>query len=386
MPVVGKQGEASARAIVAHLTSAHPVGDARIFHKECTTLVQAGYEVVLIAPAERDHVVDGIRILAVKRESARLRRFLLAPWRVFRRALRCDAQVFHFHDPEMIPAALLLRFLGRRVIYDIHEDVPRLLLGRAWLPRPLRKSVSIVWELFENLAAHAFSARVAATEHIAARFGARRTIVVRNFPDPEEFLTRGKTPAAGRDFTFLYVGTLSASRGVMEIMQALNLAENARVRLRLAGKFSEPGLREQCERQPAWRRSEYLGWLQRVEVIRAMCEADAGLVLLHPTPAYQDAWPLKLFEYMAAGLPVIAADLPLMRRIVMEARCGILVDPLKPAEIARAMDWLATHPDEARAMGRRGRALVEMRYNWKMEGERLVNLYGSLLTGKPSCM
>ena len=85
-----------------------------------------------------------------------------------------------------------------------------------------------------------------------------------------------------------------------------------------------------------------------------------------------------MFEYMAAGIPVLASDFPLWRCIVEEANCGMLVDPLDPEAIAKGMQWFIEHPDEALEMGQSGRRAVEERYNWEKEFPKLQALYDSI--------
>jgi glycosyltransferase involved in cell wall biosynthesis len=151
-------------------------------------------------------------------------------------------------------------------------------------------------------------------------------------------------------------------------------------RLLLAGEFSEVNTQIETQALPGWIHVEPLGVLGRPEVRAVFARAAAGLVTLHPTPAYKDALPVKMFEYMSAGLPVIASDFPLWRSIINDAGCGLLVDPLDPAAIAAAIDWVIEHPDGARAMGDRGRRAVLERYNWAREAEKLVALYWRLST------
>ena len=145
------------------------------------------------------------------------------------------------------------------------------------------------------------------------------------------------------------------------------------LRLVLGGDFSPDTLRDELETLPGWSNTDAAGFLQRPAFGKLLGEARMGLVLFHAAPNHTNAQPNKLFEYMSAGLPVIASDFPLWRQIVEGAGCGLLVDPLDPAAIADALTWMLEHPKEAEAMGRAGRDAVESRLNWQQEADRLVN-------------
>lgn len=366
---------------VAHMTSVHRVDDPRILVKECGALSAAGFSVSLLARAERDHVRGGVRIRAIRRAKGRFQRMTLSMADALRRALREPHDVYHLHDPELIPVGLLLKLAGRRVIYDAHEDLRMQVMGKAWLPRPLRPLAARLAALLDFFTGRFFDAVVAATPQIARRYPAHKTVTVQNFPVLGELDIRAKPPSHTPG-TLVYVGGVTISRGAREMIDAVALVpEELNPRLVLIGELA-PGINEVIHELPGRRRTETLGWRTRSEIAELLTGASAGLVVLHPAPNYVESYPTKLFEYMSAGLPVIASDFPLWRRIVEEAECGITVDPLDPAAIAAAATRLLRDPEEAEEMGRRGVAAVRTRYNWETEGEKLVALYRRL-TGGP---
>lgn len=365
---------------VCILTTVHPPFDTRIFHKEAKTLVRAGYDVTLIAQHERDEVVDGVKIIALPKPRNRLSRMFSLTWRAFHKAIRQRANIYHLHDPELIPVGMLLKLQGKRVVRDVHEDVPKQILSKDWIPRPLRRLVAGAARVAEALASWAFDGIVAATPAIAKRFPAGKTIVVQNFPILKELVAPESTPYQNRPAKVIYVGGITAIRGIREMVQAVSLLpESLNARLVLAGEFSPPSLEAEVRGLSGWERVEFVGWQDRASVARLLGKARAGLVLFHPEPNHLEAQPNKLFEYMSAGLPVIASDFPLWREIVNGVGCGLLVNPLDPKAIAEAIQYLLIHPEEAEEMGRHGQQAVQERYNWDTEKEKLLSLYRRLV-------
>lgn len=362
---------------VAHLTTAHSPFDVRIFGKQAWSLAQAGYDVTVIAPYDHDDVIDRIRIRSVSRPVSRAGRMLGTSLRVLAAALAEHADVYHFHDPELIPIGFLLKALGKCVIYDVHEDVPSQTLGKHWIPRLLRRPLADVIAVLEAIAARCFDGIVAATPTIAARFPNPKTITVHNYPridsqpvDPPPYAERGRCLA--------YVGAISPDRGLFSMLAALVHVDG---RMLLAGKFSPPRLADRARQMPAWNKVDYRGLLDRQGVATLLSQSRVGIVTLRPTASYLPSLPVKLFEYMLAGLPVVASDFPLWRQIVDGAKCGLLVDPLDPEAIAKACQWLLDRPEEAQGMGKRGRAAVIEKYNWSSEAERLIGFYRGLTGG-----
>ncbi|HEV7968636.1 MAG TPA: glycosyltransferase family 4 protein [Candidatus Acidoferrales bacterium] len=367
---------------VCVLTSAHPAFDVRIFHKECKSLARAGYEVTLIASAKEDGIHDGITLITLPAWKSRLDRFARGSRAIYKNALKVDADIYHFHDPELIPTALLLRRRGKKVIYDVHEDLPRTISYKRYIPRPLHGLISRAVEFIEDWASSRFSALVTATPAIGIRFRNvnENLAVLNNYPRVEEIESSAGPSHANREPSLLYVGMrIALARGAEEMVRSMGLLPSRlQARLKLVGSWDTPDLPASLSRIPGWDRVTFLGPLGRAEVASELQKAFAGLVILHPEPNYVTSQPVKLFEYMCAGIPVIASDFPVCREIVDEARCGILVNPLDAKEIARAIEFLLTHPKEAEEMGRRGFQAVVGRYNWAHEEKTLLRFYSEL--------
>jgi len=368
---------------VCVLTSAHPALDVRIFHKECKSLARAGYEVTLIAPAREDGDYDGIALKCLPVWKNRLERFLRGSIAVYESAMEVDADIYHFHDPELIPTALLLRLHGKRVIYDIHEDLPRTISYKPYIPRPLVGLVSKTVEFIEEWAGRRLSGLVTATPGIGNRFRKvnENTAVLNNYPRIEEIECAAAPSCGNREPCLLYVGMrITRARGAEEMVRSMGLLPSElRARLKLVGSWETPELPASLSRVPGWHRITFVGPLGRAGVTRELQNAYAGLVILHPEPNYVSSQPVKLFEYMCAGIPVIVSDFPVCREIVGQAQCGILVNPLDPREIARAMEFLLANPAEAAEMGRRGYRAILERYNWANEEKTLLRFYSELL-------
>lgn len=356
---------------INHLTTAHSADDVRVFSKECCSLAKAGYEVVLTVPHSKAESRGGIRIRPVALPSNRLSRVLTTSLRILATTITERAEVYHFHDPELIPVGMLLKVCGRRVIYDVHEDVPAQTLGKHWVPPALRPALANLLSLIERIGAHFFDGVVAATPTIAARFPRHKTVTVHNYALAEA-MPMGSLPVTQRGRCMVYVGGISRDRGLFQMLDALNQMDG---QLLLAGKFSPPSLAEDAMRMAAWDQVDYRGVLDQVGVAATLAEARLGLVTLQPTPSYIHSLPVKLFEYMLAGLPVVASDFPLWREIVAGARCGLLVDPQDPTAIAQACQWLLDNPEMSSEMGLRGRAAVIKKYNWSSESRNLIRFY-----------
>lgn len=363
---------------IVHMTSVHDPRDPRIFLKECRSLARAGFRVTLIAPANEDKEIDGVHIRAVTPGRARFSRFLKTTREVYRTALSLDADIYHFHDPELLPIGSRLAGLGKPVVYDIHEDYFTAIRQKPYLPAVLRDVVAHLFRLYESRAVRHMSC-VIAESYYAERFPGATEVL--NYPIVDDALIAapGCDPASRR---LLYTGGITEDRGALahaglltyhpdlEVSMMGRCAPDLAERLRETAKDAVSRLHIEGEGgyvAPSRIRDAYLtgGWL-------------AGLALFPDTAHYRRKILTKFFEYMLAGLPVICSNFRSWKLFVEELQCGFAVDPEDPAQAVAAINYLQNNPDEAREMGLRGRKAVLEQYRWDNEADKLVDLYKRL--------
>ncbi len=364
---------------IAHLTSAHPRDDTRVFLKECRSLAAHGHEVSLVvADGRGDEVREGVSIVDVGHAAGRLGRMFKATRWVYRKAIELDADVYHLHDPELLPAGLRLKGHGKRVVFDAHEDVPKQVLAKHYLHPWARRVLSWGFARFERLACARFDGVVTATPFIRDKFLSihPHSVDINNFPMIGEL----ESPVAWSDKAdeVCYVGSIAEIRGIKQLVRAME-ATRRPVRLNLVGGFSEARVEAEVRGYPGWEKVDAMGVIGREGVRDVLGRSVAGVVTLHPTTNYLDSLPIKMFEYMSAGIPVIASDFALWRAIIEENHCGLCVDPMDPGAIASAIDRLLGDRAEAETMGSNGRQAVLSRYNWAREERKLIEFYDRLL-------
>ncbi|WP_336490106.1 glycosyltransferase family 4 protein [Methylobacterium nigriterrae] len=336
----------------------------------------AGYEVTLVGPHDGNTLVDDIRIrgLTVGAHN-RLERMTRRPLAAFRAARATQADLYHFHDPDFLPFGPLLARGGARVVYDAHEDLPAQVAHKDWIPRVLRPMTGRAMAAVEATCIARIDAAVTVNDHISKRLGMRqpRTVVVANYPRHEEIVpSRGWSE---RERAVCYIGSITSSRGAQDLVRAM---EHVEAELYLAGSVSHPALLSELERHPGWSRVRYLGQINRRQVTDLLGRVRAGIMPLHPTPQFMQAYPVKMFEYMIAGIPIVATDMPHWRTFMDAHGCGVCVPPGSPEHLAAAINVLLDDPDAA-AMGERGRAAARRLYSWESQASILIGLYRDLL-------
>ena len=335
----------------------------------------AGFHVsLLVADGKGQELRDGVHVSDIGKISFRPIRMLLGPWLAFFYVIRKRPTLVHLHDPELLVVGLILRFLGVRVIYDAHEDLPEQIKRKHWIPRVVRKPTSFLAKFSLGFLLLGYDAVVTATDGIALKIRSKRVVVVKNYPILLEF--DHIDPKAGKNLQFCYVGGITVERGAVAMIESLPYGP---ARLALAGNYVPDHLPKQLKELQNWDRVDELGFLSREGVAALYAESLAGVVVLQGGQGFEETLPIKLFEYMAASLPVICSDFPMWREIVNEAKCGLVVDDADMASIQNAYQRIISDPTEALKMGRRGSEAVKTKYNWDSQAVKLTSLYCEIL-------
>ena len=364
---------------IVHLSTVHPRYDTRIFVKECSALVDEGHQVTLVlADGKGNEVQNAISIVDVGRDASRVKRATKAAYRVLKKAIEMNADVYHFHDPELIWVGLILKLKGYKVIYDVHEDIPQQILRKYWIPKVFAYPMSFVFSGIERFATKFFDGVVTVTPTLVHRFSKRNVVEVCNFPKLEEFSTsKREVKQSGSPVKIVYVGAISKERGIIEMLDALSYIRSG-FEFHLVGSFISQDLEASAKNHPNWHLVTYYGWQGREEISELLSTTDIGLVVLQPTGDYEKAYPVKLFEYLASGNAVIASAFPLWEELVDKAQGGVCVDPQNPQEIAKAVDELANNNDALRAMQSSGPVNVAKYFSWDGEAKKLIMFYKSI--------
>lgn len=365
---------------VCHISTVHPSNDSRVFWREAVGLAGLGYDVTLVARADHDRVDHGVRVIGLPTYRRRLTRMTVGVARAFRAGLRSKAEVVHLHDPELIPLIPAFRLMGRRVVYDAHEWLSRQVAAKDYLGPVTRAITTRSSRGLETFVGRAASHVVTVNAACAAIYPAAKVTVVANYPDLAQFDAPPTDSTVGSPPSFAYVGTISAARGIREMVDALPIVNATDpARLTVVGEFRSQTLRDEVGQSAGWQYVDYPGRVPHEQVSGYLRSAVAGLATLLPTPNHLISSPVKVFEYLAMGLPVIISDFPAWREMLDGVDCAIWVDPTQSEAIAEAMRTLLRDPERRAAMGLAARRAIVERFNWSTQLDNLATVYRAML-------
>ena len=362
---------------VCHISTVHYENDSRILLKECQSLSKAGYDVSLVINSDKDKVIYGTKVVALDNTNkSRIYRMLKKSKVAYKKALEIDAEIYHFHDPELIPIGRKLKRKGKKVIYDVHEDVPKQILAKTYLgPLFIRKIVSYIFNLYEKTSTKNFDAVIGVIDEITTQFKNKKTATIKNYAIKDMIFNSKPIKREDNKTVLIYVGSITKIRGIKEMIEAMNILKD-KAELWILGSYETEALKSECEAMEGYKYAKYFGSLPLKDVYKYTKAADIGMCTLHPTANYVESIPIKVLEYMASEIPLVLSDFKYWRDYFGEV--GEYVNPLEPADIAKAVEFYIENKDLMKAKGTENKEKFLKEFSWDVEEEKLIKLYESL--------
>jgi glycosyltransferase involved in cell wall biosynthesis len=360
---------------VCHFSSVHHISDTRVFHRECVWLAKAGYDVTLIAIGNKQEVIQGVNVISVPKPTSRLKRILFTTRKVYTLAKQQHADVYHFHDPELIPFALLLKWSGKKVVYDIHENITESMKDKKWLM--LKWLFIWVYLQFDKLAAKHFQLILAEQSYIKVyknRYPDKTFTLVRNYA-PAELLKpfiQTQRNVVNNNIRLFYMGSIDALYCCKEMLEAVAILnkQGINTHLTLVG-WIEPSLKHEMQTWSFMKTIEhqvtFTGFLPIEQGYELSRNCNIGLSFVSSNVNTSQSLPRKMYEYMHIGLPVISSGYPLYKKLVDENALGICIDNNTPHEIARGILQLAQSKDFLNQLAQSSIKAANNYFNWESE-------------------
>lgn len=366
------------------LSSVHIWYDTRIFFKEIQSLLKAGYEIEFYAldDGKNNQVLrhENLKQVTYPRKGKLAR---IKMWRtLLQKVAASDAEIIHFHDPELLRLAPKIKKIKPNscVIYDMHENFPKQLLTKEWIPTSiLRSSLARGIKKFEEKWLESCDGVIFAEKSYKKDylFYHGEQVEILNYPLWQKDLKIKKASI----FTMLYVGDITVDRniyGMLEVVHLLKQKVDRPFKLQLIGSMSkelELDFNKKINEYGIRHNVEWIGRVPYSQIWEYCFQANVGLSILKDIPNYRESVPTKLYEYMAAKLPVILSDFPLWKEIIQEANCGMVVDPENSEKIASIIGQMLENPFFSQKMGENGRRYYENYANWQPEEIKLLSFY-----------
>ncbi|MFV8826383.1 glycosyltransferase family 4 protein [Alkalihalobacterium sp. APHAB7] len=369
---------------VCVITTVHNAYDGRIYHKQCKSFVKGGYEVKLIAPKPEKRIEDdSVDLLPIDKPSGKIKR-MLQTFKVIGLAKKTKADIYHFHDPELLFVGVTLRLLTRKsVIFDVHEHYPNAIMSKPYLSSKLKPIIRGCYDIVEKIALPLLSGVIYTTSEIGKRYGKYKSCKIENYPLKEMFPERDNQKDPNQ---IIYLGGMTLIRGVKELVQAFALVvkENPKAKLIFVGFFEsatfEKEVMDDIQSLNLQDAVEFKGRVPYTDIESFLAQASIGVIPYLPVPNHLVCLPNKMFEYMASEIAVVASDFPNYREVIEGSNGGVVVDPTQPQSIAKGILELLQDQNELKERQKQANEAFRNSFNWEAEEKKLLTFYKDILS------
>lgn len=361
---------------VCHFTTVHPRDDGRVFYKQCISCVKNGIDTFLVvADGKGDSTVQGVSVIDVGVVGKnKLVRIAGLKRKLFNCLLEIDADIYQFHDPELLHVGKKLKKVGKKVVYDSHEDAPKQILYKKWLGALFfRKLVSREFNIYEKRVVKQLDGLISVIDEITNKFECKQKATIKNYPITDIFRS-SVVDFKKKKKQFIYVGSLSEERGLLDYIDALSYFSND-YSLLLVGSFSSVQFEKNCKKHKNWNRVIYKGFVQLDQLPPLISESLVGLSVLHAEENYLTSLPTKGFEYISSGTPIIYSSFAYWEPYFKG--CGLSVKPNQSEQIAQKIKELISTQEVYTNYQQKGLE-KSVTYSWENEATKLIQFYDNI--------
>lgn len=365
---------------VCHVSSAHLASDIRIFQKECVSLARNGYDVHLVISGKSEKK-SGVKIHGIGEMPAnRFKRIFFYSKKAYNEAKKVDADIYHFHDPELLPYAVKMKRKGKKVVFDSHENIIDIFADKKYIPQWIRYIFEPIYKLIigKYIRKSDLIITVDCLIEEKLRKYNKNTVLVSNYPQIDEILVKECIQKNNDKEYICFAGGIVPQWNHLTTMKA---AYKVGIKYVLCGMDNENYV-EELQSYKEWEAVDYRGVLSHEEVMMLLKDAMAGVAVIDYSN--NTNWTqgtlgnTKIFEIMMSGIPLICTKFMSWKKIVDEAKCGICVEPKNIDDLVKSLNYIKNHREEAKAMGERGQKKVLEKYNWSLEEQKLLYAYKCL--------
>lgn len=362
-----------------------------IMYRQGRSLISDGFEVSNVVSDDQPlEVVQGVKITpSGYNAKGFLQRVFIAPFRVYRKLLEVDADVYHTFCVDMLLICLLLKRKGKKVVFEMREDHPYSLYWKSNAPKWLLKPVVWIMSQWMGFVMRRLDVVTTLTYEEEAYLKSWGIVPEKihlwgNFPEVRKDYCLTLEDYLQRENRILYFGLIYSYSKQEVFLKAMNDIPD--VKYLVAGRFMDNEVdtyREEIVNMPEWEGVEFVegfkhdeleGFIKRSTISNVLRDFSA-----YPMEKSGSFGIIKIFESMEAALPIICSNMPIYREIMKEYKCGILVDPLNEKQIHDAIQYLVTHKEEAWHMGQEGRRAVVEKYSWDVLSVRFLEIINKLI-------
>lgn len=368
-------------------TTVHPYFDNRIFFKQIKSLLKK-YDVEYFAQINDDVKADlgenkgFLKINLFKRHRGRLKR-ILKGYQLIPSLLKTHADLFIFHDFELLPIGIILKMFRKKVIFDMHEDFISKSDTVEWLPNFSRKIIKFFCYSLQKIGMRIFDFWFLAEDPYKIYFQNTKTQhhVIHNYP----ITNINITPQNRISNSMVYVGSITQNRGLWRMVKLTEeLMKNSNdIKLHLIGIFGSEKLKQEfndyIRKNNLEKNVIYHGIIPNKDIYDFINQFSIGLILLDYEKNFERALPTKMFEYMLCRIPVITTDIKTWKDIIEDANGGYAVNSDNIEEQLKACKKLFSNPELIESLGNNGFNAVKEKYSWEAEEKIFLSTIDNIL-------